>query len=208
MRTVDRVVGYNRAGRDLRERVDDGHFPDDDVVEAEIALALDAEAADERGVDTAAVAEGEEIVLAELRALVDAHVPPDARAEQAVVEHLQGRVHGEDAAPGDADALVDDPPAEVIAGPHTVRAGLVLADDEPFEEDGRDGADDAGCAEGSTKHTHKSRADLQVRRATVIASRREPIRSQNVPLIYGAISESMKRRTAPTRLASITKQSS
>jgi hypothetical protein len=64
----------------------------------EVALALDGEPMDERGVDAAPVAERQQIVLAELRAFLDRHVAPDACAEEAIVEDLERWVHGEDAA--------------------------------------------------------------------------------------------------------------
>jgi hypothetical protein len=86
--TVNRPFADDSTGRDLGEGVDDGLLSNDDIVEAEITFSFHAETADESGIHATAIAEGEQIIFTELGALLDAYVPADAGAKQAVVQHL------------------------------------------------------------------------------------------------------------------------
>ena len=96
MRTEDSAVGYDRARGHLGIGVDDRTATQDDTPETEEAIALDAEAADEGGVNLDVVVDVEQVILRQPRPAVDLHIAANLRSEQAIVDLLQRRVERED----------------------------------------------------------------------------------------------------------------
>ena len=47
-------------------------------------------------------------------------------------------MHIEDTPSRDKESLVDNPPTQMICGPHGIYAGFVEANDEPLEDNGGD----------------------------------------------------------------------
>ena len=108
---VDCAIWDNSARRDLSVRVDRRTTTDDDRIQTEAAISLDAETTNESVVDTTSVMEGEEIILAELGLGVNTHTLADLSAHHAEVQSFEVRVKSKDTASRASQKLVRDPPA-------------------------------------------------------------------------------------------------
>ena len=101
---------------------------------------LGREGREDRGVDDDAVADGEQVPLAELRARRDLDVLAHLGTEQAEVPAAPPVVVAEERADAArVDHAGDEPPAQVVVAPQRVHAGLVAADERPLGEDGEAG---------------------------------------------------------------------